>query len=390
MAAEQIEALEQEIASGQSQDTNVELPPSSEPRGPSSTFEKLCETYISNRDRSPKFVDRLAYEMNRDERVRKICRVKLRQNKCDLNDFEEVLQRVLEVFFGSMLAKIEDHDAVYAVVYAVAHNVSREVLRDRQKLVINHRSIEEMHEKGEELEQVGLADQVEVDHDRDIDTEAATIRMAAALKRVINGEQTVASSGIYAMDQDPMVRLVQPQPADVLDIETEDSSQNTPPPSAPGTKRPRGGSRAELSVDQQELVKIGSDLGLRNQDYAFALGIGLPRLSSYIYGRTASVPIDVMEKARSLLAEEPHRMARLKRFNRPMDEILKEWEGRLNPTGDEHMASMLGVTKMTIYRWRNNETKPDSTALARYEQWIDEYEKRIERAVEQRLAAERS
>lgn len=386
MAVEQFEALEPENASGQTQDNNVELPPSLEPSGHPSTFERLCETYISNKDRSLKFVNRLAFEMNRDERVRTICRVKLRQSNCDIADFEEILQRVLEVFFGSMLAKIEDLDAIYAVVYAVAHNVSREVLRDRLKLVINHRSIEDMQEKGEELEQVGLADQVEVDHDRDIDTEAATIRMASALKRVINGEQTVASSGIYALDQDPLVRLVQPQPADELDNETDDASLSVPSTPAPGTKKVRGGSRAELSVDQQELVNICESLGLRNQDFAFALGIGLPRLSSYIYGRTASVPIDVMEKARGMLAEEPHRTERLKRFNRPMCEILTEWEGRLTPNGDEHMASMLGVTKMTIYRWRNNETKPDATALARYEQWIDEYEQRIERAVEQRLA----
>lgn len=57
---------------------------------------------------------------------------------------------------------------------------------------------------------------------------------------------------------------------------------------------------------------------------------------------------------------------------------------------DEDMATILGVTKMTIYRWRNNETKPDATALARYEQWIDDYEHRIKKAVEQRLQAERS
>lgn len=181
MAVEKFEALEQETASGLALGTDIEHLPSSEPSGPPSTFEKLCGTYISNTDRSRTFVNRLAYEMDRDERVRKICRVKLRQNKCELTDFDEVMQRTLEVFFGSMLAKIEDQDAVYAVVYAVAHNVSREVLRDRQKLLINHRSIEDMQEKGEELEQVGFADQVEVDHDRDIDTEAATIKMAAAL-----------------------------------------------------------------------------------------------------------------------------------------------------------------------------------------------------------------
>ncbi len=96
-----------------------------------------------------------------------------------------------------------------------------------------------------------------------------------------------------------------------------------------------------------------------------------------------------MEKARGLLAEEPHRRERLKRFDRDMSVILTDWMKRLGTNDDEDMGTTLGVTKMTIYRWRNNETKPDATALARYEQRID-YEIRMRKAVEQRLQGKRS
>ena len=383
MAAEQ-QARAPELELNPEQDRNTSDIPDSllSPPGKQSSFEKLCEKYISNGDRSPPLVNQIAYAMYQDERVKKICRVKAKQNGCDLNDFDEVLQRVMEVFFQSMLPKTVDTDAVYAVVYAVANNVSREVLRDRQKLVANHSSIEDMQERGEEIGQSTLVDQEEIDHDREIDTQTATKRMAAALQRVISGEQTVADSGVFQMEQDPLVRLVlqKPDTDDVLETPASTSQRN----SSTGEKKARG--RTELSVDQQELVDIGNKLGLRNQDYAFALGIGLPRLSSYIYGRTASVPDDVMNKARALFAEEPLRVERLKRFNRPMSQIMQEWEKRLNSKNDEDIATSLGVTKMTIYRWRNDETKPDPTALARYEQWIDEYEKRFSHMVEQRLA----
>ncbi|WP_223508697.1 MULTISPECIES: hypothetical protein [unclassified Pseudomonas] len=384
MAAEQAKAPELELNPEQDRNTS-EIPDSLlSPPGKQSSFEKMCEKYILGGDRSPLLVNQIAYAMNQDERVRKICRVKAKQNGCDLNDFDEVLQRVMEVFFQSMLPKTVDTDAVYAVVYAVANNVSREVLRDRQKLVANHCSIEDMQERGEEIGQSTLVDQEEIDHDREIDTQTATKRMAAALQRVISGEQTVADSGVFQMEQDPLVRLVlqKPDTDDVIETPASTTLRNAQP--STGEKKARG--RTELSVDQQELVDIGNKLGLRNQDYAFALGIGLPRLSSYIYGRTASVPDDVMNKARALFAEEPLRVERLKRFNRPMSQIFQEWEKRLNPKNDEDLATMLGVTKMTIYRWRNDETKPDPTALARYEQWIDEYEKRFSHMVEQRLA----
>lgn len=384
MAAEQAKAPELEL--NPEQDRNTSDVPDSllSPPGKKSSFENLCQKYISNDDRSPLLVNRIAYAMNKDERVRKICRVKAKQNGCDLNDLDEILQRVMEVFLLSMLPKTQDTDAVYAVVYAVANNVTREVFRDRQKLVANHSSIEDMQERGEELGQLTLVDQVEIDHDREIDTQTATKRMAEALQRVISGEQKVADSGVFQMEQDPLVRLV------LKNNETTDDDIDSPA-SSERTSQANGGEKkqkkgTELSADQQELVDIGNKLGLRNQDYAFALGIGLPRLSSYIYGRTASVPDDVMKKARALFADEPLRVERLKRFNRPMSQILKEWEERLKPRNDEDLATSLGVTKMTIYRWRNDETKPDPTALARYEQWIDDFEKRFSHMIEQRLA----
>lgn len=382
MAAEQAIAPEFELNPEQDSKTR-DIPDSLlSPPGKPSPFEKLCEKYITHGDRSPLLVNRIAYAMDQDERVRKICRVKVKQNGCDLNDLDEVLQRVMEVFLLSMLPKTVDADAVYAVVYAVANNVTREVVRDRQKLVTNHSSIEDMQERGEDIGQLILVDLEEIDHDREIDTQTATKRMAAALQRVISGEQTVADSGVFQIEQDPLVRIVLKKPETDDELETPASTTQRNAQNATGEKKTRG--KTELSADQQELVDIGSKLGLRNQDYAFALGIGLPRLSSYIYGRTASVPDEVMKKARALFAEEPLRVERLKRFNRPMSKIFEEWETRLNPKTDEDLATMLGVTKMTIYRWRNDETKPDPTALARYEQWIGEYEKRFSHMLQQR------
>ena len=128
----------------------------------------------------------------------------------------------------------------------------------------------------------------------------------------------------------------------------------------------------ELSPDQQELVNIKNTLGLRHQDYAILLGIGLPRLSSYTYGRTASVPADVMKTARELLAENAEATRLLKeKFNRPMSEILQEWENSLGTTSDAELAGLIGVVTMTINRWRKNETKPDLSALNRYDRIVN-------------------
>ena len=128
----------------------------------------------------------------------------------------------------------------------------------------------------------------------------------------------------------------------------------------------------ELSPDQQELVNIRKKLGLRHQDYAIMLGIGLPRLSSYTYGRTASVPAEVMKTARQLLAENGESSHKLReKFEKPMSEIITEWETCLGTTTDAEIAGLIGVVTMTINRWRKNETKPDLAALNRYDRIVN-------------------
>lgn len=158
------------------------------------------------------------------------------------------------------------------------------------------------------------------------------------------------------------------------------------PPKARGQKQAVGAAVAsakarDLSPDQQALVDIIDQLEIRNQDFAVLLGIGLPRLSSYIYGRTASVPAEVMERAQALLAEQGRVNAENRqRFSGEMSAILAGWEAALGTQTNEEIANFLGVTTMTIHRWRTNETRPDLTALVRYNTMVEQIKQRLDRA----------
>ncbi|MDR5799070.1 hypothetical protein [Caballeronia sp. LZ001] len=83
-----------------------------------------------------------------------------------------------------------------------------------------------------------------------------------------------------------------------------------------------------------------------------------------------------MELARKLRDEDPETVDRQKRFDIPMSELLNQWAKDLEVDNDNDLAITLGVTKMTIHRWRNNETKPDQTSLSRYEQQVRQYKMR--------------
>lgn len=79
-----------------------------------------------------------------------------------------------------------------------------------------------------------------------------------------------------------------------------------------------------------------------------------------------------MKTARQLLAENSEATRLLKeKFNRPMSEILQEWENNLGTTSDAEIAGLIGVVTMTINRWRKNETKPDLSALNRYDRIVN-------------------
>ena len=173
--------------------------------------------------------------------------------------------------------------------------------------------------------------------------------------------------GTSSLDTLPNVVMVEPSNAELVSVRKHAKTTRNSKTRRKTLKEP-----IELSPDQQELVNLKNALGLRHQDYAILLGIGLPRLSSYTYGRTASVPADVMKTARQLLAENAEATRLLKeRFDRPMSEILHEWESKLGTTSDAELAGLIGVVTMTISRWRKNETKPDLSALNRYDSIVN-------------------
>ena len=116
---------------------------------------------------------------------------------------------------------------------------------------------------------------------------------------------------------------------------------------------------AKLSPDQEELVNIRIQLCYSQDLFAKALGIGVPCLASYEYGRTSGVPEQVIKTARELLEEVG--CADAKEYeNIPMNEILAKWAKQLGIAYEDDIAlsKALTVSSATISRWKNNKTRP--------------------------------
>ena len=127
------------------------------------------------------------------------------------------------------------------------------------------------------------------------------------------------------------------------------------------------------NADQIELRNIRLSLGMSQPEFAGEIGIKVPRLSSYEYGKTSGVPEHIMDAARKLRRDAVARNTLQELYgDKPMAEIFSGWVehisealrscGELAPdvpaVGDSFIAQLLQVTETTLRRWRNNRARP--------------------------------
>jgi DNA-directed RNA polymerase specialized sigma24 family protein/transcriptional regulator with XRE-family HTH domain len=140
-----------------------------------------------------------------------------------------------------------------------------------------------------------------------------------------------------------------------------------------------------LSPDNQALVDYRMDLDMTQGEFADALGIGMPRLSSYEYGR-ATIPDWVMKAARDLAGNNGNALgaAHQKFDGVSMPEILAGWARELGVPYDNslELATLLGASKPTVTRWKNELIRPRLSALLRYEHMVKEAKKKLARQSE--------
>lgn len=140
-----------------------------------------------------------------------------------------------------------------------------------------------------------------------------------------------------------------------------------------------------LSADNQELVDIRKGLDMSQAEFADALGIGMPRLASYEYGR-AAIPDWVMKASQGLADNNGNALesARTQYEGIAMPEILNGWAKELGVPYDNslELATLLGASKATVTRWKNGLIRPRLSALLRYEHMVKEAKKKLARQSE--------
>lgn len=144
-------------------------------------------------------------------------------------------------------------------------------------------------------------------------------------------------------------------------------------------RRPRDEKKAEKkalspSAECVELNEIRKELGYSVPAFATVLNTTKGTLSSYLYGIVKHVPESVMREARMLRrqAGAEYRALQKKFGDLSMREIVDGWIKRLGITEgpkaiDAQLAEVLGVDRVTVWRWRERNMRPDLRTLKEYE-----------------------
>jgi transcriptional regulator with XRE-family HTH domain len=144
------------------------------------------------------------------------------------------------------------------------------------------------------------------------------------------------------------------------------------------------------SPEQTELANIRKKLGWTQYVFASELGIGVPRLASYEYGKTSGVPERIMTVARALLKDEGGAAESMssKFSRRSMADILAEWAALIGIAPNNNRALGVvcgGISIPTIVRWRNGVTRPSIQNLIRYENNVYTYVQQMKKSAKTAL-----
>ncbi len=136
-----------------------------------------------------------------------------------------------------------------------------------------------------------------------------------------------------------------------------------------------------VSNDHEEIKTIRNKLCLTQREFAEMLHIDYERLRSYEYGR-ASTPVHIIKSARDLLlsyemsGDEPDTEWTQEES---MSDIIERWATQLGLGSASYasIAETLGVSRMTISRWKNNQTRPGSRTLLEIQRYVDSLQRKL-------------
>lgn len=130
-------------------------------------------------------------------------------------------------------------------------------------------------------------------------------------------------------------------------------------------KKPQTRGERMRNKNASELVAIREQLGMSQAEFSISLGESRDRIVNIENGRVKVIPPELLDHARSLLeSEQATRVGPLESLqSKTMNELIDDWWRQIDAKDDKEGALMLGVSGMTVIRWRGGQIRPKPNDL---------------------------
>lgn len=328
-------------------------------------FVLAVESFVVLGD-SPDRRNQVARAFFQSDRVRRIVAYQARGQGLD-GEQDEMAQEMSLLLFDKVIPGLDSPENVYSRLFDIAKKKGQGLKRSLMSHSTRYSSLDEGatvegddHSAEERIFQLDDGDLANAD-DGFIDRVERGLHRDALFTQVRNRIHNDPVCQQLAGVLDQMEQKVNfPFATGVEDIERPDLS------------RRESKTVENLPPDSAELAEIRRQLNLSVADFAVQLSVQRGTLTAYLYGRTKSVPDDVLTAARDLLKDRGNLLAQAEASfsGRTMNNIVTGWATQLRLPEAQiapRLAALLDVSEVTIKRWMDEKTRPSLSALRSYD-----------------------
>lgn len=267
------------------------------------------------------------------------------KSKFPNSSFQEIKQECLQDMSIALITNVKrifnvDHGKLSTYLYSAFRNNALHYLSP-----VGTTSFEPDQERSDDDERDFYPTSYTPDYADEADRERALKKMSEAVARRKMQAKSKQPDEDHAMKPEPMT-----QPGPLL-IDLENTFVVTKTNIEEVMKATEA--RTELADSHMELKSAIEYLMLEHREAAFLLGLKKPTLSSYLYGKTSSVPEIVLEGVRELMKNQQLLDERNAFLNHTMEETINKWceDVGIEKGNIQRLAEYLEIHVITIERW---------------------------------------
>lgn len=318
--------------------------------------------------------NKLATFIYEDLRTKKIIKKLLINKNHNFDDFDEVFQRSVFVFFeeskkgkGRLLNRIGgDAEGFYRLWWRVGEIVTLDLMREMHR----HEQFDDDDHEDAAIQKASL---LECCNSQRFEDKIESQMVFDRFNNIFDSKSSDKIKRVVTKAMKPKITKTLGRPKGI----------KRAIPIVSGIFKhlpPVGDIKQNTIIQAARLSAIRKLLGISIPAFAEKLGpIPKDRLVSYLYARVMKIPPNIIAQSEQLLKSDHNLVASKAAVdNLDINDLLAEWREAVG-LQNESLAELIGVSFSTISRWESSETRPSAARIKEFNKVVESYAKTVAR-----------